>query len=229
MAKNYYLPRSDEDKGKWLNNYAFKLPNYAAKYSITSEEVADMQNSSLVFEVILQYKNQLTAYVSAFVDFKNIVRDGSNNNAPLNIPTLPAFMHPASIVPGIFARATAIANRIKSHINYSTADGEDLGIEGTQSTIDFNALKPTLKGRLVAGGHPEIGWKKQGMDGVEIQKMDEHGNWQYLAVDLKPNYTDNAPLPPTGSSAVWRYRAIYLYKDERVGQWSDVLVVTVAG
>lgn len=229
MSRNYYLPRTDEEKAGWLNNFALKLPTYAAKYGITPEELADMQTSAQFFDALLDYKNQYNAYASSVTNFKNIMRDGKTNGAITELPMPPASMLPTPVPPGIFARSSAIVNRIKASLNYSTADGEDLGIEGTQSTIDFNALKPTLKGRLVAGGHPEIGWKKQGMDGIEIQKMDEHGNWQHLAVDLKPNYIDNSSLPPTGSSAVWRYRAIYLYKDERVGQWSDVLVVTVAG
>lgn len=229
MSKNYYLPRTDEDKATWLNNFALKLPIYANKYNITSAEMQDMQSSAQYFDALLDCNNQFKAYVSSVTAFKNLLRDGAKNGAISELPMPPAAMLPPAVAPGIFARSSAIANRIKASLNYSTADGDDLGIEGTQSTVNLNTMKPQLQGRLVAGGHPEIGWKKQGMDGVEIQKMDENGNWQHLAVDLKPNYIDNSPLPPAGSSAVWRYRAIYLYKDERVGQWSDVLVVTVTG
>lgn len=229
MSKNYYLPRTDEDKATWLNNFALKLPIYASKYNITPEEIQDMQSSAQYFDALLDYNNQFKAYVSSVTAFKNLLRDGAKNGTVSEMPMPPAVMLPPAVAPGIFARSAAIVNRIKASLNYSAADGDDLGIEGTQSTVDVNALKPKLQVRLVSGGHPEILWRKQGMDGVEIQKMDEHGQWQFLAIDLKPNYTDNTPLPPAGSSAVWQYRAIYRRKDERVGQWSDVLAVTVAG
>jgi hypothetical protein len=40
---------------------------------------------------------------------------------------------------------------------------------------------------------------------------------------------DTAPLPASGQSAVWHYRAIYRLSDERVGQWSDVATIPVMG
>lgn len=37
------------------------------------------------------------------------------------------------------------------------------------------------------------------------------------------------PLPPKGVSEVWTYRVIYLRKNQRVGQWSDLVSITVTG
>jgi hypothetical protein len=36
-------------------------------------------------------------------------------------------------------------------------------------------------------------------------------------------------LPPQGTSATWKYKMIYLINDEPVGNWSDVVSVTVSG
>ena len=44
-----------------------------------------------------------------------------------------------------------------------------------------------------------------------------------------PDYTDTAPLPAAGESALWRYRAIYRLGDERIGQWSNIAVTSVMG
>jgi len=35
------------------------------------------------------------------------------------------------------------------------------------------------------------------------------------------------PVTAPGTSAVWNYKAIYRFHDEQVGQWSDVVSVTV--
>jgi len=37
------------------------------------------------------------------------------------------------------------------------------------------------------------------------------------------------PLPAAGQSALWKYKAIYLQADQRVGQWSNVASIPVAG
>ena len=46
---------------------------------------------------------------------------------------------------------------------------------------------------------------------------------------MEPYTTDNGALPPAGTSQVWRYRAIYLLHDAQVGQWSDIINVTLGG
>ena len=36
-------------------------------------------------------------------------------------------------------------------------------------------------------------------------------------------------MAAAGQSALWKYKAIYLQADQRVGQWSDVVSIPVAG
>ena len=45
-----------------------------------------------------------------------------------------------------------------------------------------------------------------------------------MAIDTVPHYTDTTPIT---TPATWKYRAIYLVDDERVGTWSDIMSVTV--
>lgn len=229
MPKLYYMSRSDEGKASLLQNLSIKLPIYATKYDIPPEELSYIQMAASAFASALQYKTQLEANLKAFIEFKDRLRDGPISTTPIEppMPPMPALGGP--ILPGIFARVAALVARIKTHPNYSVADGKDLGIEGSEVSVDMNDLKPVITIRLVNGGHPEIVWKKKGMDGIEIQKEDENGNWVHLAVDSSPNFIDPSPLPPKGTSVVWRYRVIYLHKDQRVGQWSDVVSVTVMG
>ncbi len=230
MARDYYLPSNDEERATWLHNFAAKLPNLASKYGVTPEEVMDMQSSALYFDALIKYKNQSSAYQNAITDHRNAVRDGLNNGATLQALMPPMMMLPPPIAPGVFKRAKSIVNRIKANVSYLETEGSDLGIIGAEmSAIDTNNIKPVFFLRLVAGGHPEIVWTRQGMGALEIQKQDSDGKWHFLAIDTVPNYTDMEPLPASGQSAVWQYRAIYRLKDERVGQWSDVVSVTVTG
>lgn len=51
----------------------------------------------------------------------------------------------------------------------------------------------------------------------------------FLATDTQPDYLDNTPLPPFGQTVVWAYTMTYLINDEEVGEWSDIVFVTVTG
>ena len=68
------------------------------------------------------------------------------------------------------------------------------------------------------------------MDGLElwVDRGDAKG-FVFLAIDTIPNYTDTQAMPPAGQSALCKYKAIYLQADQRVGQWSDVVSIPVAG
>lgn len=229
MIKQFYLPRADEDKAIWLNNFAAKLPLFAMKYGITPEEIMDMQQSAIHFTEVLNFRSQHDAFQSSITAYKNGIRDGIKNGSTLQPLTMPMINISTQVEPGIFVRAKAIVNRIKASIHYSEADGNDLRIEGAETIVETATAKPMLKLRLGDGGQPEIIWTKQGFDAIEIYKQEDDGEWKLLAIDMQPNYLDVSTLPPMGKSAVWKYRAIYRKKDQRVGQWSDVVTITVTG
>jgi len=43
------------------------------------------------------------------------------------------------------------------------------------------------------------------------------------------NYTDTSAMPAANASQVWKYKAIYLRGDERVGNWNAVVSIHVGG
>lgn len=229
MKKDYYLPRSEEDRVTWLNNFAAKLVYYAVKYGITPEELMDVQQSAQYYAALNDFLNQLRNSVTGVVEHRNSMFKGLKNGGILQQLTLPMMNLPMPVAPGIFVRVTSLVKRIKAHIHYTLADGEDLGIEGTEKTASADNVKPDIKLRLGAGGHPYMAWKKLDMDALEIHKMDENGVLKLLAIDLQPDFIDESPLPPPGKSEVWQYRVIYLKKDKREGQWSDIISITVTG
>ena len=68
------------------------------------------------------------------------------------------------------------------------------------------------------------------LDGLELwgDRGDGKG-FVFLAIDSITNYNDPAAMPPAGQSALWKYKGIYLQADQRVGQWSDIVSIPVAG
>jgi len=60
-----------------------------------------------------------------------------------------------------------------------------------------------------------------------VDRNDGNG-FVFLVINTEPN-TTTLPAPAPGTDAVWNYKAIYRFHDEQVGQWSDVVSVTVGG
>ena len=130
--------------------------------------------------------------------------------------------------PGILVRFTTMVNRIKAHQSYTTAIGQNLGIEISASQkIDLDNAKPVLKS-VMRGGQVNLLWRKGKLGGILIEK-DSGVGFVTLDKDFYPDFIDNSTMPAQGQSAIWNYRAIYLMNDEKVGMWSDIVTVTVAG
>jgi hypothetical protein len=84
----------------------------------------------------------------------------------------------------------------------------------------------------INGNRVEISWGWNGNSAfldlceIEVDRNDNKGSI-LLTYDSTPNYVDTAPFPATPTK--WIYRAIYRVGDQRVGQWSKPVTVTVGG
>lgn len=231
MSLSSFIPGPDSDKDLWLKNFAAKLPLYAAKYGISPADITDMQQSSALFTFWMNYHNQLEEYTKKVTSYKNEWRDGIKAGASVSVlPSVPVLgAVPPAVQPGIFVRANSLAQRIKKNTLFTLADGKDLGINTVQAVaVDMQTAKPTISVRLIQGGLVEVVWLKQGFNGVEIHVDRGSGVYELLAIDSFPNYIDTFALP-VGQVAIWKYKAIYLKRDTRVGQWSDEVNITVTG
>lgn len=227
MKKKNYFPKQDAERLLWLQNFSAKLSTYSGKYGISAADVTDMQASSSYFAYCLDFRNKYDNYAGKLVRYKRDLIEGELKAAADPLPVAPSFATaPAAVPAGIYKRVSAIVATIKSKTFYSEADGRDLGIEAPATEIDLATVKPTISVRLVAGGHPEILWNKQGMDAIEIHKDNGSGEFQLLDIDITPHYTDMTPLP--AQPQTWRYKAIYRVDNDKAGLWSDVISTTVS-
>jgi len=229
MPKTYYLPSDDNGKASWMNNIAAKLPTYQAALGLLPADVASLTADAAFFTYVLNAQTQVAAYSQQWTAYKNAARNGSDPALGPS-PVAPLFnAPPPAVAPGIIGRATALVARIKPAPGYTDSIGQALQIIGAAHPVDPTTLKPILDVGLDAG-HVVIGWVKQGMDALElwVDRGDGKG-FVFLAIDSIPDYTDTATMPPAGQSALWKYKGIYIQADQRVGQWSDVVSIPVAG
>jgi len=223
------FPRTSSEKQAWLKNFANKLGKYAAKYNISTAEVNEVKASDNAYSYYLNYKIQHSEFQKKLNAYLNEIQDGITAQGTASVAPSPPTLGnaPAAIVPGIFVRVKSLTKRIKGHLGYTIADGMDLGIETASTKTakpNLNTIKPNIVLRLIEGGQPEIIWKRNSMNALEIW-VDRGNGFEFCDIDTKPNYVDEHPLPE--NAELWKYKAIYRVDDKIVGHWSDIVSITV--
>ena len=130
----------------------------------------------------------------------------------------------------VVGHVRAFARRVKANAGYTTAIGEQLGIVGDEDTTDLTNAKPTLKVKGPAvSGDLKIDFIKSISDGVTIEsKRGSETAFTFLATDSEPHYQDTRANLAAGPETR-QFRARYLLSDAPIGNYSDVLTVTVPG
>lgn len=224
-----FLVRDDAGFSAQLDQFAAKLPTYATTLGVPAADVTQVTNDAAYFRWSLAAMNQYRSRAEDWTTYKNLLRKSPVTTAlgvAPSAPTLPAA--PTLVLPNIESRFRLLVGRIKKSNNYTEAIGIDLDIVASSSNQNKAIMKPPISLSLTAG-QPLIVWKKDGMDGIELYKDSGDGNYRFLVFDARPNHLDTSQLPAIGQSAIWKYKAIYRFRDERIGEWSDEVQITVAG
>ena len=225
MTSNSFMPTTDGGKANLLDHAATTLPHYAAILEVTNEDLTSLQADALAFRYILKSLGDIQAYAHHLTEYKNILRDGSTATIGWTVPPMLVEPMPPAVNSGIIPRLSTLVAHLKSHKNYTSAIGLALGVIGTTTVEDPSTWKPILSAQNKAG-HPIIGWTKGAAAAIEIWvDRGDGAGFSFLTINTEPNTNDTQPLPAT--SAIWKYKAIYRLHDEQVGQWGDVLSVTV--
>lgn len=222
-----YLEQTDEKLALQLDNFASKLPLYATLFGFTPSEVEGIVDDAAHFSWMIKSYLMIETHKKEWTRYKNIQKKGETHVTTNPAPVAPVLkVMPTAVAPGVEFRFRTMVNRIKAHQNYTKSIGQNLGIEKSVEILDIDAAQPVLKA-VMRGGKVNLLWKKGRYSGILIEK-DSGNGFVLLDRDFTPPFVDNSPLPASGESAIWMYRASYLLKDEKVGVWSDIVTITVA-
>jgi len=229
MTTTYFMPSTDSGKADLLDHFSGAMPRYATLLDVSAVDMAALKADADAFRYALHAQTDVLAYSQHWTSYKNVLKDGGSGTADWPITLAFASPVPPAVSPGVIARLAALAAHIKTHKNYTSAIGQDLWLIGSSQVVDTSTWKPILTIQNQAG-HPIIVWTKGQASAIEIwvDRGDGH-DFVLLTINTEPNTTDTTPLPAAGASALWKYKAIYHLHDELVGQWSDVISVSVSG
>lgn len=229
MARANYIHPTDEGFAAQLQTFKSAIGAYSATLGVSPAAVTAQAADADYFSYVVASQQIMLNGSRQWTGWKDLTRRGSA--VPASPPVAPVF--PASVpavTPGIEGRFRALVKQIKASTNYNESIGDALGIEGAeQAAPDYATLQPNISA-TINGTRVDVGWDWGGfanfLDQIELQ-VDRGQGFVALAFDTTPGYVDTQPLP--AAPVKWTYQAIYRVGDNRVGQWSKPVSVTVGG
>ncbi len=202
MSKSTFIPRADHDFLAWMEHF---IANLKPDLGATEVDLAILKAASDDFHIKIAHTNDAAALAKQATAEKSASRD--------NVETL----------------VRAVVRKIKAHSDYTEGKGALLGIVGPENTRDLATTHPDLTGIDQTGGQVVLIFTKFNSDGVNIYSQRENdADWVLLGRATVSPFLDNRPLLHIGKPELRRYTAIYMIKDQEIGQYSDDLVINCA-
>ena len=226
--KKSFIQVNDVLFGLQLLNFFKKLEKYGALLGFTGDEIAAIKKDWTSWNYCLEVDNSIQKFAKDYTKFKYLLRKGNKDEVIQGFPSLPDVPDPAAVVPAnIQLRFRQAAGKAKTSPNYTKAIGAELGIEAPQTPFDPQLGKPILKIKMNVG-RPTLSYVKKEYKGLVIYK-DEGDGYSILGTAFKSKYEDTSSLPEPGKSAIWKYKAVYVWDGKETGHWSDEITVVVKG
>ncbi|MEI6335149.1 MAG: hypothetical protein QX196_09080 [Methylococcaceae bacterium] len=202
MSKSTFIPHADHDFLVWTEHL---IANLTPDLGLSASELALLQAASDDFRIKTAHVNDAAALAKQATAEKNASRDNFE------------------------AQIRAVVRQIKARPDYTEGLGAKLSIIGPENTRNFVANHPDLSGIDQTGGQVTLIFTKFNSDGVNIYCQRENdADWTLLARATVSPFLDNRPLLQVGKPELRRYTAVYMVKDQEIGQYSDDLVINCA-
>lgn len=199
-----------------------------ALLGFTAEEVSSMKKDCDAWDYCMDVDISVQNFAQDYTKFKLLLRKGSKNEFINEFPKVPEFRDaPAIVVANIQLRFRQAVGKAKNSANYTKSIGSELGIESSHSPFDPQLGKPVLKVKMNVG-RPTLSYVKKEYKGLVIYKNTGEG-YTVLGTAFKNKFDDPSALPEPNTSAIWKYKAVYVWDGKEAGHWSDEITIVVRG
>lgn len=203
--KAVYYPRTEGDISPYYANvYGVLSTKLAGKYGISTTDVALIAEHSQQIPIVIAKAHNDKKVAQASTQSKN--EELASAEADLK----------------------RVVNALISLPNFDESDAELMGIRRQAASLDLNAVKPSITGITVLPDQVIIDWNKGRMHGVVIEMSYDGSDWEKLDKDNRSPYEDTRKNKAAKQAETRHYRLRYLYNDQLVGQYSDVVKAEAA-
>jgi hypothetical protein len=197
-----YYPVSENDVEVFYDNAVKKLVDkYAAKYVIDSSEMTK----------ILAHKSEVPLKIAT------AFKDKQTSKASTRSKVLELAAAKKQLL--------RVFNQIVIAPNFDESDAEDLGMRREKRKLDLNDVKPVIKHFTVYANKVSFSWRKGKLHGVSVELSYDGNNFAFLDKDSKSPFDDFTKNKVRNESETRYYRFRYIYNDEPVGKYTEVIKV----
>lgn len=222
------FPRTQNEINAILQLWKERLPLYAVQFGLSAGQITQINVDAIVYNHLLTAKSYLNEDVSEFFTYFDNITGGDPNIPASPYPVITLLAMPdfeGDIKPGIVVRNTELYNYFKKHPNRTAESLADIGIsESTAGSISPDLLKPAINGAAMPDDKVSLTFNKQGQTAIRFQMRRGGGDWTTVGDPTTSPFLDTT-ASVDGKPEKREYRAIYLLKNQPVGQYSDIITV----
>jgi hypothetical protein len=224
-----FIEAANEKLNSQLKTFNSMIDDYKVTLGLDDLKVTQLKKAGIVFDYSMGASGIFNSFGEAVNAWRLIFRYDKHGVVLTAFPTIPTLGEVPELTPPNLQKmfADLIQDCVNSP-NFNPTIAKALGILAPETPFVPGDGKPNLTGKLATGGHPLLHATMGDFEAFLIQK-DSGSGYADLSTAMHPDQLDHSALPPTGKSEVWKYRAIYFYKGEIVGHYSDEIIITVYG
>jgi hypothetical protein len=228
VVSDDYVVQDDAGFAAQLTKFASEEDTLTG-LGFTSDQITAAGKDAEYMTFCVKQQADTQTFALGNTKYKNLARHGNGTEVLGAAPVFPTETPATLVAANIEARFRDNASQAKSSGAYTIAKGETLQIVAVSTPFDPSLGKPTFK-IFIDSGHPVIKFVKGAFDGVEIW-VDRGDGKGYVKLEraMSTPFVDPTALPAVGTSAVWKYKMIYVMGNKTVGFFSDEATITVYG
>ena len=202
---NEFIPRSDPELCRWLDNYSKRLALYGARFGLTADEIALQQQFCAELAAAIRFDDEKHKEWRAAVKRTREVKKSA------------------------LSAVRQMVERVKHLPGWSPELGLAMGVvKRPPSPQALEQLKPKLQVQL-RDGRAQLKFIRRPLDGINVyMRRRGEGTWQLVAHATRSPFTDHTALLAPNTAELREYRALGVRKDQEVGQPSDPVMVLVS-
>ena len=223
-----YMPDAEGDLVTWYADFATGVSTHGATVGMSAPEIAQVATDAENVALVVGGRSLYESKKQEFTAFKNIVLYGAVNTPLPAVPTAPVVADFAGgSLAAIVPRTRLMVERIKNHLGYTNAIGEDLRAVSTVAAQDPSP-KPTLKAKNLGGYQVQLDFSMKRHDQMEIQsRRPGETEFSQIAFDTSAPYIDGRPPLVPGQPELREFRIRFFDDNLPTGEFSDVLSISV--
>lgn len=223
-SRNWF-PASLSERATWFQNFATQFAILAPNLNFDAGIVTQVENDNETVQWLAEVAVMVDNYEKQMTAYRKEMLEGPNFAPNVQLPPPPVYPVPGPPSdPGIFFRLIELVDQIRVRPNYSSDDGEALGIIPSKpADLIPNELQPNPSLTALPGNVVEVAFVRGKTEGIDVEiDVDNSNSWEHAGKFFKSPGEIVIPQNTQGTARSVKVRARYLLDNKPVGLYSEI-------